>query len=171
MATAGVGAGAARSEVLIDEKVALERAFPGQQQVERRMVYLTAEQVSRVEKAARSRVSSPVVTVFEAHDGTGITGRGVLDTFVVRTMPASVLTVIAPDGRLRMSLVLRFSEPPDYLPREGWLRTFAGRRLDDDLWPGRGVQAVTGATLTVQTLTEAVRRALAIDALVLRGPR
>jgi hypothetical protein len=46
-----------------------------------------------------------------------------------------------------------------------------GRRLDDDLWPGRGVRRVTGATLTVQALVDAVRRALALDALVLRSPR
>jgi hypothetical protein len=68
-----------------------------------------------------------------------------------------------------MALVLQFGEPPDYLPREGWLRTLEGRGLDDELWPGRGVRRVTGATLTVQSLTEAVRRCLAIDAVVVRG--
>jgi hypothetical protein len=95
----------------------------------------------------------------------------VLDTHVVRTMPATVLTAIAPDGTLKAALVLQFAEPPDYLPREGWLRTLEGRALDDDLRPGRGVRRVTGATLTVQSLTDAVRRALALDALVLRGER
>jgi hypothetical protein len=86
-------------------------------------------------------------------------------------MPETLLAVAEPDGRLRMALVLQFGEPPDYLPREGWLRTLEGRALDDDLWPGRGVRRVTGATLTVQALTEAVGRALALDALVLRGER
>jgi hypothetical protein len=158
------------AQVLLSEKTALERAFPGKQ-VQRRVVYLTPAQVDQVQKAARSRLPSPVVTVFEARDEAGPAGRAVLDTFVVRTMPATVLTVIGPEGTLRMSLVLRFSEPPDYLPREGWLRTLEGRRLDDELWPGRGVQAVSGATLTVQGLTEAVRRALALDALVLGASR
>jgi hypothetical protein len=85
-------------------------------------------------------------------------------------MPATVLTVISPDGSLDKALVLQFAEPPDYLPREGWLRTVEGRRLDDELWPGRGVRRVTGATLTVQALVDAVRRALALNALVLRSP-
>jgi FMN-binding domain len=161
---------AGRSEVLRDEKAALEHAFPGQR-VERRTIYLTDEQVSLVQNAARSRLPSPVVTVFEARGRNGPAGRAVLDTFVVRTMQATMLTVIAPDGTLRMSILLGFSEPPDYLPREGWLRMLEGRSLDDDLWPGRGVDAVTGATLTVQALTDATRRALALDALVLRGPR
>ena len=158
------------SEVLLTEAKALERAFPGIV-AERRTLYLTEEQVTAVEKRARSRMPSAIVTVYEARTAGEVVGRAVLDTSVVRTMPATVLSVIAPDGTLKMALVLQFTEPPDYLPREGWLKTIEGHALDDDLWPGRGVRRVTGATLTVQALTDAVRRALALDALVLRSTR
>ena len=82
-------------------------------------------------------------------------------------MPETLLTVLEPDGTLRLALVLQFGEPPDYLPRAGWLKTMEGKSLDDELWPGRGVRRVTGSTLTVQALTEAVRRSLAIAKLVL----
>jgi hypothetical protein len=158
------------AEVLLTEKKALERAFPGVS-AKRRTLYLTEDQVRAVEQRARSRMPSAIVTVYEARSGDGLVGRAVLDTSVVRTMPATVLSVIAPDGTLKMALVLQFTEPPDYLPREAWLDTLAGHDLDDDLWPGRGVRRVTGATLTVQALTDAVRRALALDALVLRSSR
>src|SRR6185295_15863496 len=166
-AALGTARGAA-AEVLLPEKAALARAFPGQS-VERRTLYLRPEQVAAVEKAARSRMPSAVVTVFEARSDGAVTGRAVLDTHVVRTMPETVLTVVEPDGRLRMALVLQFGEPPDYLPRDAWLKTLETKPLDDDLWPGRGVRRVTGATLTVQALTEAVRRGLAIDRIVMRG--
>ncbi|HEY8148370.1 MAG TPA: FMN-binding protein [Vicinamibacteria bacterium] len=165
-----LGAGGARGDIVITEKDALARAFPGQT-VERRTVYLKPEEVQAVEREARSKVPSPVVTVYEARTGGAVTGRAVLDTHIVRTMPETLLAVIEPDGRLRMALVLQFGEPPDYLPREGWRRTLEGKALDDDLWPGRGVRRVTGATLTVQALTEAVRRSLAIDRIILRGQR
>jgi len=160
----------ARAEVLLTETSALERAFPGAE-AKKRTLYLTEEQVAAVEKRARSRMPSAIVTVYEARVEDEVVGRAVLDTSVVRTMPATLLSVIAPNGSLKMALVLQFNEPPDYLPREGWLRTLEGRVLDDDLWPGRGVRRVTGATLTVQALTDAVRRALALDALVLRSER
>jgi hypothetical protein len=152
--------------VLLTERAALARAFPGQA-VDRRTLYLEPEQVKAVERAARSKLPSAVVTAFVAHSGEKLTGRAVLDTHIVRTMPESLLTVIEPDGRLRMALVLQFGEPPDYLPREGWLKTFEGKSLDDELAPGRGIRKVTGSTLTVQALTEAVRRSLAIDRIVL----
>ena len=152
------------------EKAALERAFSGVAP-ERRTLYRTKQQVADVEKAAQSKLPSPVVTVFEARSDGAVTGRAVLDTHVVRTMPETVLAVVEPDGRLRMALVLQFGEPPDYLPRERWLDTLRGKALDDELQPGRGVRRVTGATLTVQALTEAVRRCLAIDRIILRGTR
>jgi hypothetical protein len=165
----GLGvASPARSDVLLTEREALARAFPGLNP-DRRTVYLTPEQVDAVQQKARSRLPSAVVTVYEARSRGELVGRAVLDTSVVRTMPATVLSVIGPDGALKMALVLQFTEPSDYLPREGWLKTLDGRALDDDLWPGRGVRRVTGATLTVQALTDAVRRALALDALVLQS--
>jgi hypothetical protein len=170
VAASALAAPAAKGEVVMTEKAALERVFPGLTP-ERRTLYLKPDEVAAVEKAARSRMPSPVVTVFEARADGRLVGRAVLDTHVVRTMPATVLTAIAPDGTLAAALVLQFAEPPDYLPREGWLRTLEGRALDDELWPGRGVRRVTGATLTVQSLTDAVRRALALDKVVLRGSR
>ncbi len=157
----------ARAEVILTEQAALERIFPGLQP-ERRTLYLTPEQVSAVQKAARSKLPSAIVTTFVARRDGHVVGRAVLDTHVVRSMPETVLTAIDPDGRLRAALVLQFGEPPDYLPRERWLTTLTGRRLDDDLWPGRGVRRVTGATLTVGAITQAVRRALALEQIVLR---
>ena len=155
---------------ILTEAQALERAFPGQV-VERRALYLSADQVKQVEKAAKSRLPSAVVTLFEAGRDGALTGRALLDTDVVRTMPATVLVSVEPDGRLRSALVLRFAEPEDYLPRERWLETLAGKSLSDDLWPGRGVRRVTGATLTVEALTSAVRRCLAIDEHVVRASK
>ena len=158
----------ADSEVMLKEADALARAFPGETAL-RHTLYLKPEQVVAVEKAARSKLPSAMITAFETRKGDTVTGRAVLDTHVVRTMPETVLTVVEPDGRLRMALVLQFGEPPDYLPREGWLKALETKPLDDDLWPGRGIHRVTGATLTVQALTEAVRRGLALERIVLRG--
>jgi hypothetical protein len=165
LAAAPAGAG-----VILTEKAALERAFPGQAP-ERKTLYLTDEQAAAVQKSARSRLPSRIVTEWEARRDGAVTGRAYLDTHLVRTMPETVMAAVEPDGRLRMALVLQFNEPSDYLPRERWLTLLGGKGLDDELWPGRGVHRVTGATLTVQALTEAVRRCLAVDALVVRGAR
>src|SRR5690349_15582099 len=114
-----LAAPALRAEVLLSQEAALGRAFPGAV-LEHHTLYLTKQQVEAVEQAARSRVPSAVVTLFEARSGEQLTGRALLDTHVVRTMPETVLVALEPDGRLRAAFVLQFGEPPDYLPREGW---------------------------------------------------
>jgi hypothetical protein len=163
------GGPSARAEVILTEQAALARAFPVAP--ERKTLYLTRAQVAAVEKLARSRVPSRVVTAFLGRSAEGSPQRALLDTHVVRTMPETVMAVISADGTLRMALVLQFGEPADYLPRDGWLGTLQGKDLDEDLWPGRGVRRVTGSTLTVQALTESIRRSLAIDAVVLGETR
>jgi hypothetical protein len=152
----------AAASVILTEAEALERAFPGAS-FERRVLYLTEAQVAAIQKEARSRLPSAVVTMILATIDGELVGRAYLDTHTVRTMPETVLTAVETKGAVKAALVLQFAEPPDYLPREKWLETFDGKPLDDELWPGRGVRRVTGATLTVQALTEAVRRSLAVD--------
>lgn len=154
--------GLAKAAVILSEKEALSRAFPSAT-FEREVLYLTEAQVEAIQKRARSRLPSAVVTRILARVDGELVGRAYLDTHTVRTMPETVLTAVRPDGSVKAALVLQFAEPSDYLPREKWLETFDGKPLDDDLWPGRGVRRVTGATLTVRALTEAVRRSLAVD--------
>jgi len=65
--------------------------------------------------------------------------------------------------------VLSFREPQEYLPRDAWYEQFDGRRLDAELRLKRGVRGVTGATLTARATTEAVRRVLALHAVIGAG--
>jgi Na+-translocating ferredoxin:NAD+ oxidoreductase RnfG subunit len=55
-----------------------------------------------------------------------------------------------------------FTEPPEYQTSERWLAQFNGRALDPELALKRGIRALSGATLSSQAATDAVRRVLAI---------
>ena len=153
---------------VMTEQAALARAFPGRTP-ERRVVELTPEQVALVEKASRSKLPSAKITMFLAGEGAESQGRAYLDTHTVRTMPETLLTVLAADGSVRMVLLLQFQDHPDYVPPEKWLKTLEGKPSEQQT-PGRGVPRVTGSTMTVDAATAAVRRALAIDALLVRRP-
>lgn len=61
---------------------------------------------------------------------------------------------------------LSFDEPLEYVPRPEWYARLAGRRLDGELALKRGVRPVAGATLTASATVEAVRRVLALHAVV-----
>jgi hypothetical protein len=115
-----------------------------------------------VERRARVRYAGRLVTAHLAWRGDTLDGTGFFDTRVMRTMPATMLVVVAPDSTVRRIEVLAFHEPPDYRPPGRWVDRLRRRRLDDRLWPGRDLPGLSGATLSARGYTESVRLALAL---------
>jgi len=145
---------------------ALQLAFPGADKMEDKAVILTDAQKQEVEKRAHAPVESPLWTVYTGWHGTELLGFAVIDTHNVRTLPEAVMVVLSPAGEVRRAEVLAFYEPPEYAPPERWVKQFDGRKLDDELKLGGGIQGITGATLTATALTAGVRRVLALYAVL-----
>lgn len=170
LALAVLPAAGGRAELLLSQAEALRLAFPAADRIERRTAFLGEGQAARAQRLARAKVDSLVWTYYIATSSSGILGYAYFDRVVVRTLPAALMAVVDPRGRLRRFEALAFAEPMDYLPRRRWLELFRGRGLGDDLSPGRGVDAVSGATLTTHAFASSARRMLAIHA-VLHGAR
>jgi hypothetical protein len=165
----------AAARVLLSVDEALGLAFAGCE-VARQTVYLTEAELAEARRLAGVEIPGAVVRPYRGRcpeegqargqgEGEG-GGTAYFDTHRVRTLPETVMVVVAPDGRVRRIEVLSFDEPPDYLPRAVWYGQLVGRRLDDELALGRSIRGVTGATLTVRATTEAVRRVLALDHVI-----
>lgn len=140
---------------------ALERAFPGCA-VERRTEYLTGEQLERARALAAVEIASALVHPYVASCAGAPGGTAYFDAHRVRTLPETLLVVVDPEGRVERIELLSFDEPPEYIPREVWYEQFPGEELDADLELARGIDGVTGATLTARATTAAVRRILAL---------
>ncbi len=160
---------AAPATVLITVEEALEQFFPGAQ-IERQTLFLSDEQRRAVEERSGADVTSALATRYEARTDDGrVIGWAYLDTHRVRTLPETLVVALDGDGGVRRVEVVSFREPLEYMPREGWYDQYEGRRLDDDLALKRAIRPVTGATLTARATTEAVRRVLALHAVVAEG--
>ena len=150
------------AKVFLTVEEALELAFPGCE-VERRTVYLTEKQEARVEEVAKvdyeGRIARPYVALTKEGK---LAGTAYFDTHRVRTLRETLMVVVEPDGTIGRLEMLAFGEPEDYIPRGAWYAQFLGRELDDELQLGRGIRAVTGATLTARATTDAARRSLAL---------
>jgi hypothetical protein len=155
--------------VLMTQAQALEAAFPGAR-IERRSVALTPAQVRAVQQRARVKLPAPLVTPYLAFRGDTLLGTAFFETRTVRTMPAVLMAVIGPDSTIRRVDVLAFHEPPDYRPPARWLERFRGHRVDDRMWPGRDLPALSGASLSARAVTESARLAEALFEVVV-APR
>lgn len=158
----------AMAQTLMTQEEALAAAFPAPATVERKTAYLTEDQLARARRAAGPDVEldQSVITYYVAHRGGAPAGVAYFDAHRVRTKAEVAMVVVTPDGRVERVDVLKFMEPPEYRAPEGWIAQFEGRPLDDDLSTKGAILNLTGATLTARSLTRAVRRVLALHAVI-----
>ncbi len=145
-------------------------AFPGAE-ISRESLFLTAGNLETVARESGVEGQRALATRFTIRIEGQVVGWGYLDTHRVRTLQETLVVVIDQAERVRRVEVVAFKEPPDYLPPGRWYRQFDGRRLDDELGLKSGIRPMTGATLSARAATDAVRRVLAVHAVVQGGAR
>jgi hypothetical protein len=148
-----------------DEALAL--LFPGCL-LARETVYLTESQRARVADLAQASVASAVVQRASAWKDGKLAGCAYVDTHRVRTLKETLLVGVDPTGRVLRVECLAFAEPALYAPRAGFYAQFQGKALGPDLSLKRDIRTIGGATLSARATTDAVRRSLAIDAVLRR---
>ena len=153
------------AKVYLTQEAALKSAFPAPIQVERKTLFLSDAQAASVEREAGSKITGRVFSYYVGSDQTGVRGYAYFDSHLVRTLPETVMVLLAGDGTIRRVEILSFSEPEDYFPRQAWLEQFAGKGLDSDLAIRRGIHNLSGASLTAEAVTGACRRILALHRL------
>jgi hypothetical protein len=156
----------ASAQLTQDEALAL--AFPDAVEVERLTAYLDDAQLERAAALAGPgvEVRSGVVTYYVARGPAGPLGVAYFDAHRVRTLPEVLMVVVTPEATVQRVETVSFREPPEYQAPEGWLALMEDRELGDDLSLKGSLPNLTGATLTAQAATGAVRRVLALHSVI-----
>lgn len=146
---------------------ALELAFPGAD-LERRTAYLGDVTLDSAAQLAGPDVpiEATVVTYYVARRGGEAVGVAYFDVHRVRTLPEVLMVVVGRDDRILRVESVSFHEPPEYRAPVGWLRQFSNGGLDEDLSLKGRIANITGATLTAGAASRAVRRTLALHAVI-----
>jgi uncharacterized protein with FMN-binding domain len=158
----------ARAQPVLTQEEALRLAFPAPAVIERRTAYLSEGDVERAARLAGPGVDVDAALVTHyvgAMDGEAL-GVAYFDAHRVRTLPEVLMVVVSTAGTVERIEVLKFSEPPEYRAPEGWLAQFAGEGLTDDVSLKTGIVNMTGASLTSEAITDAVRRVLALHTVL-----
>lgn len=147
---------------------ALRLAFPPPARIERHTAFLSEERMAEARGLAGHDVpiEQRVVTYYTAaRDGQAL-GAAYFDAHRVRSLTEVLMVVVSPEGRVRRVEILRFDEPPEYRAPAGWLDQFAGDSLGDRLSLKGDIATMAGATLTSHAVVRAVRRVLALHAVI-----
>ncbi len=147
--------------IYYSKQEALTLAYGKGAEVETLALFLTPEQVGAAEKLARVRLDSKLYTFFVGKRGGVLIGYAAIETHTVRTKPETLLVVLTPEGRLARVHVLAFHEPPEYQAADRWLARLAELPIDE-LDVDKGIDGITGATLTTHAALAGVRKVLAL---------
>jgi Na+-translocating ferredoxin:NAD+ oxidoreductase subunit G len=149
---------------LLTREEALKLAYPGATFAAER-VFLTDEQRQRVADAGSPVNSSLIARYIARQDGRAV-GRAYVDTHMVRTKKETLLISLDASGLVKRVDTTAFLEPTEYQAPQPFLNQYTGKSLTEDLRLQRAIRPIAGATLTARAVTDAVRRVLAIDAVL-----
>ncbi|MDP2683161.1 MAG: FMN-binding protein [Deltaproteobacteria bacterium] len=149
-------------KVYLTKDDALKQAFPEAIETERLTVFLNDDDVKKIQELSKAKVNSKIFTYYMAKGKDGVIGYTVFESHIVRTKPEVFMLVITPKGDIAHIEILAFYEPEEYLPPKRWLDLFKGRRLDDRFRVRSGISAISGASITSEGITRAIRNILAI---------
>ncbi len=155
-------------KVVHSREEALALAFPDAERTETRVFPLTEDEQQQAATLSSSQLEAKQTTIYVGHKGEQVLGYAFLDTRNVRTLPGTFLVVISPTGSVQKVMVIAFHEPDDYLPLERWLRQFEEKSLGPDVRLHHGIHGITGATLSSQAVTNAVRLSLALFQILIQ---
>jgi len=150
------------AKVFMKRDEALKTAFPDAARIEKKEIFLSSDQSETIETLARAKNETKLYIIYEAKNGEKTLGYAIIDTHTLRTKTETVMFVINPDGSLRQTEILAFFEPQDYQAGGNWVELFEGKTLDNSLRVGKDVPNITGATITANSLSQAIRRILAV---------
>ena len=168
VAAAGAAGPVAAQVVRLTQDEALRLAFPVPATIERRTAFLAEDALARARgRAGRDvEIRQSVVTYYVGLREGQPVGAAYFDAHIVRSLREVAMIVVDTAGTIRRVEVLKFEEPPDYQPQQGWVEQLEGKALDARLSLGGGIVNMSGATLTSRALVRASRRVLALHEVI-----
>ena len=158
---AALPAGAVQVYHTDDEALAL--AFPDATRIEQRVVSLTEAEQARVAAELGYAARDRTVVLREAFHGDALLGHALVLEEIAKTLPFRFLVAITPEGKVDQVLLLTYREPRGYeIERDAFRAQYQGKALADPIRRGEDIRNLTGATISVDSLSRGVRRALAL---------
>jgi hypothetical protein len=156
----------AESKTLERVDVALQRLFP-KAAIARKSTVLTEPESTRLAELLGEKVTKSLVSYYQITLPDGEQCYAYLDAHRVRTLPQTLLISLSREGVVYSVDVLLFREPEEYLPKRAWYDQFKDKQLTKNLRLNRGIQGVSGATLTGQATVSSTRKVLAIHRILM----
>lgn len=151
----------ALSKIFYSKNEAMVLAFGEDAQVETLSLFPDEKQTTAIENDAKVKLDSGMFSYYVGKKANKIVGYAAIETMTVRTKPETLMIVLSPEGEVSKVVTLAFHEPPEYQPQENWYEQFTSKPLENIDF-NKGIQGVSGATLSTRAAVNSVRKVLSI---------
>ena len=115
------------------------------------------------EKKARSRFMFDHVYVWKISESNSLVGVAILDNVLGKSLPITYLTCFNMDGQLINAHIVKYREDYGYeVGNRRWLNQFLGLIASSDYKVGKNIDGISGATISVNSVTRGINRSAII---------
>ena len=149
-----------RKDVYLTKKEAFALAFPGADHIKKEKKWLTDTQREAIGKIIGEEYKARRLTYyFGLDEADKLMGAMIIGNEIGRSYPITFMVVINLDGTVKDVEIMVYREPHGWEVRfESFLSQFFGRDGGD---PFDNISNITGATLSVRSMTKGVKKAVA----------
>lgn len=146
----------------VDIGALIKPSFSQRATVHKKQFRLSAKEVKHLQDMAKAKIDSDVIRLYTVQQGKTVEGYAVLLLKKIRTKSAAILYIIDTKQTVKSIEIVAFSEPQEYKPNQTWKKTFEGKTKEDNLFAGKGIPTISGATMSARAISDAARIAIAI---------
>ena len=111
------------------------------------------------EKKARSRFMFDHVYFWKISESNSLVGVAILDNVLGKLLPITYLTCFNMDGQLINAHIVKYREDYGYeVGNKRWLNQFIGLGINSDFIIGKNIDGISGATISVNSVTRGINR-------------
>jgi len=123
----------------------------------------TQERKIIIEKKARLRFMFDHIYVWEITRSDTIVGIAILDNVLGKSLPITFLSCFNSDGQLIKTHIVKYREDYGYeVGNKRWLNQFIGLDVNSDFIIGKNIDGISGATISVNSVTRGINRSAII---------
>ena len=150
-------------EVYLTEEQALKLLFPKSQQVRAEELRLTPEQKARIQERIGWKFPEEAFRAFKAETNGKVDGYAVIQETIGKHRPITYMVGVTPEGRVSDIEILVYRESKGAEVRmKRFNYQYEGKTVLDPIRINKDIINITGATMSVRSVSAGVKRALVL---------
>ena len=142
-----------RTETIIKESFGKDVSFTF------RKYTLTSNIKRKIENTVKQKFFKDLLYVYKISLKDTVIAFGFLDNVIGKSMPITFFVLLDVEGNIISTNIIKYREPyGGAVSNENWNEQFTGKNSDSDFTIGKSVNGISGATISVNSVTKGIRK-------------